>query len=357
MRTDINFKRGQIRGYLFEVVVRILLRKNGWELLSKQETGRIEIEDGKIIIRGRGTWHQIDSACLFKRRVPFTFPLRLLVEAKYYAKEIQKDKIRSFIGVIKDISENYFINEESNHIRYTDLGAFFSATGFHSEAINLALAHGIQPISYQTNPLMVGVKEAIVNLEENCLQWSRTVGNKNLHGFMTAMEEVLQNDSEGALNEFISKYCRNRDISRSFIIELKQSIIEVKTNFFGLTSTGVLLHFLGTEEFPENLFEKSDEQRCKIHIKRKESTVEKNGSDSEILMSLQFSEDVKKREFFFDVPPGLETVIENSRDVLSEKEAIFESISILIKIGNILRALNIEIDKNWLKELKNRSKG
>jgi len=345
-------KRGQLRGYIFEVVIRQLLKKNGWSLLNREEIDRVRIHNNyQIEIKGRGTWHQIDTPCVFSRRIPFTFPLRLLVEAKYYSKELQKDKIRSYIGVVKDISENYFIDDThttASQLRYNDIAVFFSATGFQEEAVNLAFAHGIKTISYRTNPQMAAIKNDIADLETRGHYCSQTLGRGRQIAFMKDLEDVLEATNDQEMAPFLGTYGGN-DVTKEILLQLREDLNGLTTNFMGISASGELLHFIGRAPFPEELFEETDEQHCRVYYE----DVNHRG----IPMWLQFSEDRQNRKFFFDVPAGLEEIILRGGDVLNAKGHFFETISVSFIIGNMLRSLALKIDKEWLARLKGRKVG
>ena len=109
MHDENTTKRGQLKGYMFEVIIRRLLHLNDFEIITREVENRVRIQGNHSIeIKGRGTWHQIDSPCLYKESFPFIYDLRLLAEVKFHQGEIQKNKVREYIGVMKDISENYF---------------------------------------------------------------------------------------------------------------------------------------------------------------------------------------------------------------------------------------------------------
>ncbi len=347
MEDESNLKRGQLRGYLFEVIIRLLLKKSKWNLVSKKENGRVRIHNDneyKIEIKGRGTWHQIDNPCIFSGRIPFIFPLRLLGEAKFYKNGVSKDKIRAFITVIKDISENYFIDNNAQNlpIRYTDIGVFFSAKGFQEEATNLAFVHGIQTISYKTNFEMNLIVDKIEQLEIKCLSCKNTISSGRLVKFMEDIEKVIDN-YEHYINYFIQHYDDNRNSiyeNRGYLKELSDVVKSLQTSFFGITSTGILLNFLSKEPFPEELFREVDEQLCKIFY------------NEGLNMWLEFSEDEEKRRFYFDIPYGLEEIILKGGNVLDEKERHFEQLTVSYFINNILRSLILKIDKEWLERIK-----
>ena len=98
-------------------------------------------------------YHQIDALGQFQFIVPFVYPIRLLAESKCYTPNLYNqsmglNKIRDFVGVVKDISENYFIEnynqlEFKSRFRFTDSGVFFSTLPFSKDAEMYAYAQGI----------------------------------------------------------------------------------------------------------------------------------------------------------------------------------------------------------------------
>lgn len=95
----------QARGYLFEYEI--------WRFLKA--SGYVGVTTSKL--RGRGADHQIDAYGTLSIPTPFVYPIRLICEAKCYTNPIELKHIRSFVGVMKDISENYFVG--SNRSRNT----------------------------------------------------------------------------------------------------------------------------------------------------------------------------------------------------------------------------------------------
>ncbi|MGD0995127.1 MAG: hypothetical protein ABR909_06340 [Candidatus Bathyarchaeia archaeon] len=88
----------QAKGYYLEEIIRELMRKSDF----------INIRTGTI--EGRGASHQIDSFGQFKFNLPFIYPVRLISEVKWFSADylVQLEHLRSFLGVIIDISQNYF---------------------------------------------------------------------------------------------------------------------------------------------------------------------------------------------------------------------------------------------------------
>jgi len=131
-------KPSQARGYILEYVVLKLLK----------EAGYVKVKPGHI--RGRGAEHQIDAYGVLSIPTAFIYPIRLLSEAKFYKDPIELEIIRNFVGVIKDISENYFVNpsHKRNSLRFTDAGCIFSASPFDDSAQEYAWAHNIFLMSF-----------------------------------------------------------------------------------------------------------------------------------------------------------------------------------------------------------------
>lgn len=77
-----------------------------------------ETREGFVEVRGRGCWHQIHCYFDYKYMIPFTYPIRMIGEAKFYTKRLSKRHIRSLIGVLKDIQEYYYAEEGKNVDEY-----------------------------------------------------------------------------------------------------------------------------------------------------------------------------------------------------------------------------------------------
>lgn len=147
-------KISQIRGALLEEVVLFLLEKVGYSIIEfdpaqrPEETGLNGGHSG-LEVKGRGTWHQIDALATFDYSPAFMYPLRLMVEAKCYKKDkVGIEVARNAVGILKDISENYFtLNVRRRNVvqvpRYNYHSAIFSTSGFTSGAVEYSLAHQV----------------------------------------------------------------------------------------------------------------------------------------------------------------------------------------------------------------------
>jgi len=138
-------RRNQVAGYIFEMEILELLKESDF----------VDVKEENL--KGRGTEHQIDAYGTFAIPIPFTYPIRLIAEAKCYKESIELPLIRSFFGVITDISENYIVGEDRKRNtpdRYLDTGCFFAANSFTKDAQDFAWAHNIFLISFSGNEKM-----------------------------------------------------------------------------------------------------------------------------------------------------------------------------------------------------------
>ena len=145
-------KKNQAKGYILESII--------WKLLKRY--GYIDVTTSKL--RGRGASHQIDAHGILAIPTPFIYPVRLICEAKYYKDAIKLHNIRNFVGIMKDISENYIVGkqgERNTPYRYTDSGCFFSASPYEISAQEYAWAHNIFLISFNNIPLLLNITNVI----------------------------------------------------------------------------------------------------------------------------------------------------------------------------------------------------
>lgn len=144
----------QAKGYIFESVI--------WKLLN--HFGYVDVVTENL--RGRGADHQIDAYGILAIPTAFMYPIRLICECKCYSdsNQVVLNHIRSFVGVMKDISENYFVNQfgiPNTLNRFTDVGCFFSASSFTKDAQEYAWAHNIFLVSFFNTPVLKPIVDMI----------------------------------------------------------------------------------------------------------------------------------------------------------------------------------------------------
>lgn len=224
-------KIDQLNGYLFEKFCRMLFENAGFTVL-KNDGIKIRYKGNSINfieVCGRGTWHQIDLPYEFNYPVPFVNPIRVLGEVKHFKSQITKQYIRNFIGVVKDISENYITAHIFNHNellqRTLDQAVFISKSSFQIEAQKLANAHNIKLITIDDNPVLKKLFGSFRTLEES-----------NNYNFMYNSH----NRKKISDDNFDSNQLR-------FIDDVFQT--NLRSYFLGTTNTGHLLYFVSDQYF------------------------------------------------------------------------------------------------------------
>lgn len=269
-------------------------------------------------------------------------------EVKFYQKPLDKKHIREFIGVMKDIQENYFaidgVPVADNYPRRLEVGVYFSANGFQEEAEKLAYAHGIKTISYENNYLVNRIKELITTLEENFLS-VKCLGQTSWGEFRREFVNALCY-GPSTYNPQWTPYWNNGYLE--ILQRLYEQLQSIRTSFIGTSATGVFIHFVGSEHFPEELFKNSDENRCRVYY-----DIDDFGRR---YFWLEIACDPQRRRFYFTPPESLdEASVYGGEIVLNEKQRIFKVLNVSLKIDDISRNLILHIDEDWLHAVRNRN--
>ncbi len=347
MEREFWQSRNQLRGYLFEIIIMELLRKNQFSdiNIASEPADRVrEVRSGFIEIKGRGCWHQIDCPCDYNHLIPFSYPVRLLGEVKFYKSRLSKDLIREYIGVIKDIQENYFaadgVDLQNYYPRKTEIGAYFSANGFQEEAEKLAYVHGIKTISYKNNYLINRLKFLVEELENNYIS-TRILKDHRWNDFKNSFRNAIRHGID--IN---SEYNPNlADGYLEIINEITQSFLSIRSSFIATTTTGVFLHFLGDSEFPYRLFQETDEGRCRVFYEYDDFRNR--------YFWMEITGDEQRRRFYFTPPESLDyAAVFGSEIVLNEKERLFRTLSVNIQLNGISRSLLLYLDQDWLDAIR-----
>jgi len=343
MEHEFGQSRSQLKGYLFEVFIMELLCSNQFSIINILDEPKDRVREnrkGFIEIKGRGCWHQIDCPCDYNKLIPFAYPLRVLGEVKFFKSELSKVHIREYIGIIKDIQENYFVGDEDDifdfYPRKMEIGVYFSANGFQKEAEKLAYAHGIKTISYKNNFIINKLKFLIEELESNYLSVKILRENK-WKGFKEELIKTLRyNDNFSYEYDLYLSYGYRRIID-----EIKQMFITIKSSFIATTATGVFIHFVGDSDFPHRLFQESDEGRCRVFF-----NIDDWGNR---FFWIEISGDDLRRRFYFTPPESLDYAsVFGKETALNEKERLFHTLIININLNGISRIILLHLDQDWL---------
>ncbi len=377
---------------MWELVILRLIRENGFqEILSVDDVRTRRKREQFFEMRGRGCWHQIDCPCEYDKFIAFINPIRLLGEVKYYSRPITKDHIRAsfkkivmpemfypvsmlfkqlepgfrpepcrnekfsdfckrlirqFVGILKDIQENYFTSDVDNQPseRYTELGAFFSSSGFDKEAVKLAFAHNIKTISHKNVWILEPLKRVLEDLENNYLLARVCVSAGSQSDFVRAFKRCLEGDVR-AIRYFIRRFLPADGINE-VMNRLVDSFRAINCSFVATTSGGALLHFVGEQDFPEYLFQDTDRQLTRVFYFRNNSVQ---------YFYLEFAADQHRRKYYFNPPMALDqAAFYGQREAVYQKRQLFRSIHVTRQISGLSRNLVLELDQDWLDQVEAR---
>ncbi len=139
----------QLSGYLLEEVVTHLLQRSGYRLLGREDDVEALVIGGNgLRVRGRGAEHQADALGSLDVPVPFSFPIRLFVEAKNTSAKVGLGVVCNAHGVVDDVNEFVPVQLSSatkaRHLRRVQYRyAVFSTSGFTKDAQDYAFTHQI----------------------------------------------------------------------------------------------------------------------------------------------------------------------------------------------------------------------
>lgn len=344
----------QIRGALLEEAVLFLLRKVGYETYDPTVLTPLnrDMRAGKsgLDVRGRGTWHQLDAFALWKHSPAFMYPLRLMIEAKCYAshRPVGLEVPRNSVGVLKDLSENYFTypmrGESFQGPRFNYAAAVFSISGFTKGAVEYAVAHQIFLIQYEDVPAIQPLIDAILAFDEDCvvLRGQRAVSAARTY-YRSCLEE--HPDIEDSPPEITD--AGRRLLSGS----ITQTCHAIGGSYFGMLQGQWPLHLLRSEPLPPESFE-NDLVRCRVR-----------GNNQGQWRFVPLEIEPGDRGWFeleFSLPTLIaELVAENWRNPLAVaelKQQHFSFIDLSGVIGGVRRSVRLELDREWIETYVHRQR-
>lgn len=157
-----------VRGMLLEEALLQLLRSTGYKTVDDVNgdptLGR---SPAGLMVKGRGTSHQIDAIADFSIHAPFSHPQRLLVEAKCFEprQRVGLSIVRGALGTLKDVEEFWVsLPGRSPKPRYHYQYAIFSATGYTENAQSYAFAQDIYLIPLAESQFFAPVINTLRNV-------------------------------------------------------------------------------------------------------------------------------------------------------------------------------------------------
>ena len=372
-----------IRGYLYEIFIGKHLKDNGFDECVKNKTTRGCIVNSKGEIEGRGEYHQIDFTGVYTKLSPYIYPLRILAECKYYKKPLSKHIIRQYIGVMKDISENYYVPSETKKSnkesifdkqipRFTDIPIIFSVNGFDTHSENLAWAQGINLVSHKGIPIFEDIIKSIDDLAESIYNISRAYSCKE-SDIITLVKHVIYEvnlNSRFTIDMFILeldyfliknnlKEINNINIavkSSIYCNELYSLAIKLKTiNTFIIATTekGTVLNLVSKDKFPIEFFkinenilhdEEYNPNRAQVGVYFQDSS--DGNRDRVFYFKFNKNGKIDSRKFYFQ--PNRQMLSEQFPELSEDKRIDLKRdfvgvLTFIYEIEKVTRVLELEV--------------
>lgn len=339
----------QIRGALLEEAVLFLLKKVGYDTydpaaLQPHQLEYLRAGHSGLEVRGRGTWHQLDAFALWKYSPAFMYPLHLMVEAKCYAshRPVGVEVPRNSVGVLKDISENYFTYTGRQSTfrgpRYNYTAAIFSTSGYTQGAVEYAVAHQVFLIQYENVPAIQPLIDSILTFDENCINLR---GQRAIAVARSYYRRCLEIDqSVDVANPPAELTERGQELLRG---AASRACRAIRGSYFGMLQGQWPLHLLGHEPLPPDAFP-HDVVDCRVH-----------GDLSGVWRFVPSEVEPGHPAWFeleFSLPPLIAELVQtNWRDpiaVANIKQQHFSFIDLTGVIGGIRRSVRLQLDRNWI---------
>jgi Restriction endonuclease len=342
----------QIRGALLEEVILFLLSKSGFEILKNGEPGTRLGRAGQEL-QGRGCWHQIDAVAVPRYSPPFMYPVRLLVEAKCYAKHrpVQVNVVRSVLGWLVDISQNYFTEHidggDIKFSRFNYAAAVFSTSGYSDAAQQYALAHQIFLIDYAHVPLMRPVAESLFRLAlADFRQATDQAIDVEMNPFRGAFRGFLQDAADHQLEDFFTVAGLEK-LRR----EMVPAILGITASYHGMVQGVYPVHLLAARPIPAALLRANKNIRCAIRV-----------SDDGLVWAFEPAGVNPQHERFFRLEFQLPTRIAETIDLrrvdwmelahLKQQYLSYVDVSGIVE-GEFM-TFRLSLDEEWLQNYVNR---
>jgi len=310
-------RKPQFKGYILEYVLAYILQSSGYTIIDNIDSAEPDLtkESNGLNLQGRGAKHQIDVIGNLDWIPAFTFPTRLLIEAKFKDEKVGINIVREQIGILADINENYFsANSKNPKPRYRYVSAVFSASGFTGPAIDLAIAHQIQLID-MSDDAFFEILEAVNNFTDEVFG-----EQQNLN------KDVVRDIQNLLRKKFFHRDCVDF-MDNNHINELKEVIDNFQSKIFiGMSQSGFMLLL-----YSEN----GDFREYANHHQAHDVAIHWNTSDSGKLWKIKpvYNDDYL---LVFKLPRKLhDWIYKTSENIfesaLNEKQKHFSKISIFNK--------------------------
>jgi hypothetical protein len=255
-----------LRGCILEEVLAYLVRSSGYSLLSspKQDPEALGWRRNGLVVKGRGSEHQVDVLGELDWTPAFTFPLRLFLEAKFHEDPVGIVDIRNAVGVLSDLNQRYLPSVSGPLIRrFRYAYALFSVSGFTRPASDMAFAHEVSLVDL-SDPIYQPLRDAVVTASEALarIPKHRTTPEDNAPGGDPEDQPFLVRRTRYALRTMLGTDPQVDDepletdpsIARR-LEPVVESTIELRNLFVGMAAGPfmLLIHAKGREAFIQRM--------------------------------------------------------------------------------------------------------
>lgn len=348
------------RGVILEELVLHLLSLVGYRIVVAGEEGTRGGHSG-LEVRGRGEWHQIDALAAFDRTPAFMYPLRLMVEAKCYARTrpVGIEVARNAVGVLKDISENFFTYSSAAHPsedvqvpRFNYHSAVFSTSGYTKGAQRYAIAHQIFLIQYERIRLLEPVIDALLAIAEGHFSAAAALfGDAQISKRLRAeVREMLASESEAS---WTVQSCLSEEGFLHVRANVIAPLLAIGGSYFGMLQGKWPLHLLSKHPLPPSAFADSDELPCRVYGRE---------SDRWSFSPVNVAEGSPNWfRLEFDIPEQILEFVQSARgnpvELANVKQQQFSVLDVAGRIGGVQRQVRLRLDEDWLVSYLERIRG
>jgi hypothetical protein len=291
--------------------------------------------------------HQIDAIADFSISPPFAYPIRLLLEAKFYQRNVGIEIVRNAVGVVKDVNEFWIASNNMSKPRFHYQYAIFTSSSFTKPAQEYAFAQDIYLIKLENNRYFYPIIESLAELNYSDFGGeSETQINIDLTELRKNIRKSLSIENPCGITE----YCVRQNFNREKLNNIVQSSLRLGASYLGVLGNSFPVFLTPSEFFDiDNLIADPTVRICwnseKWYIVRQHA----------ICQSLNESDII----FSFDLPDELfklyseNNMLSQSR-ALDLKQDFMSSIQITFRDPNrkFMSSLELKLDDGWLRRFR-----
>ncbi len=332
-----------IRGALLEEIVLYLLKQAGYSILDEHAPDIRQGHSG-LELEGRGEKHQVDAIVSYEYTPAFIYPIRLIVEAKAYAKNIGIEVVRNGVGVLKDINENFFsyrtVANQRNYTsafklkRFNYTYAIFSINGYTANAQRYAIAHQIFLIQYKHVPQMRILRDLLFDLQSIDFDEDAT-SDRAIDVRLSELRDDFAQYLKGVqgLEENMTISEHGQEIYQ----QMKTSLNSIGGSYFGLLNGQYPIHIFSDSALPENI---EDEEFAEVSVVNYEN---------EFYMEFR----VRGCSLNFELPDEIARFFataweQGATSVANTKLETIHYITLSGLVNGRRRSIKIGLDRDWL---------